>query len=108
MRFALVLFVATFFTAGNARADEPTQPAQAQVSAAEEQGDMELLTPLTQAENDQVRGMCDCEMASVAARIQSCIAAYSQFLAGVKTGCIGRIQVNSCTGLFTYTSCCRK
>lgn len=106
MRFVLALAVVSFLMIGGARADEPTQPAQAQVSASEEPGDMELLTPLTRADEGQVRGMvCIVNGTSVRDAIQSCITAYSQFLAGVKSGCIGRIQLNPCTGLYTYIPC---
>ncbi len=96
MRF--VIFTCAVFVCAlslDLRADENLVASDASAVTSEEPSDFNLLSPLTQAEQDEVRGECIVVPASYAAQLASAFTAARQFLAAFRAGCTsGRIVRN--------------
>ena len=106
MRF--VMFTCAVFVCAMSlglRADESPVVSDASAVTSEEPSDFNLLSPLTQAEQDEVRGECIVVPASYAAQLVSAFTAARQYLAAVRAGgCVGTITRND-NLTWTYNPC---
>ncbi len=89
----LVTAFLVFVLARGAGAEETTATAKAATPVAEEQSDFELLTPISQAEVEQIRG--EGVLAPYSVILASAFAVAQSFRSFYLQGCVGTITRNA-------------